>query len=275
MKDFFGPNARFKIRKQGSHRLMTLDIKASRAARTRWAAGIWTRVVQYAHGTLSEENDVANIPALMHDLGWSPPSKFDSSAERRALVSRMIKEAREIRSQVGEILCWIANPGKNEESDRRAVKMLSEHSHGVKLQLVRGGVVGRTFEAEHFPDVISKFVCDSLQQFGKDLARLPEPSPIRICKIQDCHRFFVRDRKHIYCEEHRGAKATRSTDENRRYKFIRDNLRTSLGKLKRKIGSGRLLRARDGIWKQKCLTEICNDRTKRSKKRPTDYLRIG
>jgi hypothetical protein len=275
MKDFFGPNARFKIRKHGSHRLMTLDVKESRAAQGRWSAGIWTRVVQYANGTLSEEKDIANILALMRDVGWSPPSKLTSTAERRALVSRMVKEAREIRTQVGQILYWIATPGENAESDRHAVEMISEHSHGIKLQLVRGGVVGRTFEAEHFLDVISKFVCDSLQQFSKDFARLPEPSPIRICEIQACHHFFVRDRKLIRCEDHRGVKAGRSTDENRRYKFIRDNLRTHLRKLGKKIVSGRLVRARDGVWKQECLTRIHIDRTNGTMKRPTDYLRIG
>jgi hypothetical protein len=275
MKEFFGSNARFKIRKRGSYRLMTLDVKASRAAQARWSAGIWTRVVQYANGTLSEEKDVANLLALMHDVGWSPPSELILGAERRALVFRMIKEAQEIRTQVGKILCWIASPGENAESDRHAVEMISDHSHGIKLQLVFGRVVGRTFEAEHFLDLISRFVCDSLHQFSKDLARLPEPSPIRICEIQACHHFFVRDRKHKRCEEHRGARTSRSTDENRRYKFIRDNLQTSLLKLGKKIASGRLVRARDGIWKQKCLTQIHKDRTNGIEKRPTDYLRIG
>jgi hypothetical protein len=275
MKDFFGSNARFNTRKRGSHLLITLDAKASRAAQARWSAGIWTRVVQYANGTLSEEKDIANILALMHDLGWSPPSELISREERRALVSRMAKETQEIRTQVGEILRWIARPGENAESDRRAVEMISEHSHGVKLQLVSGGVVGRSFEEEHFLDSISRFVCDSLRQISKNLARLPEPSPIRICEIQDCHQFFVRNRKHIHCEEHRGAKASRSTDENRRYKFIRDNLRTSLRKLGKKIASGRLVRARDGKWKDKCLRQIHIDRKIGIKKRPTDYLRIG
>jgi hypothetical protein len=274
MKDFFGSNPWFKIRKRGSHRLMTLDVKASRAAPARWSAGIWTRVVQYANGTLSKDKDAANILALMHDLGWSPPSELSSREERRALVSRIIKEAREIRTQVGKILCWIATPGEDAESDRRAVEMISEHSHGVKLQLIHGQVVGKTFEGEHFLDSISRFVCDSLHQISKDLARLPEPSPIRICKIQDCHQFFVRDRKHIHCEEHRGAKASRSTDENRRYKFIRDNLRTPIHKLKKKIKSSRVARARDGVWKLKCLIQIHIDRTNGNRKRPTDYLRV-
>lgn len=275
MKEFFGSNARFKIRKRGSYRLMTLDVKASRAVRAQWSAGIWSRVVQYANGTLSVKKDVANILALIHDVGWSPPSELISRAERQALVSRMLKEAQEIRTQVGQILYWVTSPGENEESDRHAVEMISEHSHGDKLQIVRGGIVGRTFEAEHFLDVISKFVCDSLQQFSKNLARLPEPSPIRICEIQSCHHFFVRDRKHIRCEEHRGAIASRSKDENRRYKFIRDNLRTSLRRLAKKIASGRLVRARDGKWKEKCLTQIHIDRTNGIKKRPADYLRIG
>jgi hypothetical protein len=274
MKDFFGSNARFKIRKRGSHRLMTLDVKASRAAQARWSAGIWTRVVQYANGTLSEERDVANILALMHDLGWSPPSELISTEERRALVSRMIKEAREIRTQVGKVLRWIANPGEDAESDRRAVEMISEHSHGVKLQLFHEHVVGKTFEGEHFLDSISRLVCDSLHQISKDHARLPDPSPIRMCKIQVCHQFFVRDRKHIHCEEHRGAKASRSTDENRRYKFIRDNLRTPIHKLKKKITSSRVASARDGTWKLKCLIRIYIGRTNGNKKRPTDYLRV-
>ena len=52
------------------------------------------------------------------------------------------------------------------------------------LQLVKGRVVSRSFGADHFLDSISRFVCDSLQQMSKDLARLPEPSPIRICEMQ-------------------------------------------------------------------------------------------
>jgi hypothetical protein len=109
----------------------------------------------------------------------------------------------------------------------------------------------------------------------KDLACLPELSPIRICAAQQCPRFFVRDGKHLYCEEHRGARSSRSTDENRRFKFIRDNLRIPVRKLQNKIESGRLERARDGVWKDKCLTRIHIDRTKGIKKRPTEYLRIS
>ena len=45
------------------------------------------------NGTLSEEKDVANILALMHDLGWSPPAQLNSGAERRAFASKMIKVA--------------------------------------------------------------------------------------------------------------------------------------------------------------------------------------
>ena len=275
MKDFFGSNARFNIRKRGSDRLMTLDVKASSAAQARWSAGIWRRLVQFANGHLSEENDVANILGLMHDLGGSPPAELNSRAERWAWVSKIIKEAQQSRKEVGEILCWIVNPNENEERDRRAVKLISEHSHGVKLHLVNGRVVGRSFEAEHFLDSISRFVCDSLHQISKDLARLPEPSPIRICDLQGCHQFFVRDRKRMHCGEHRGARASRSTDENRRYKFIRDNLRTPVRKLKKKMISGRLASARDGVWKQKCLTQIHIDRTNGIKKRPTYYLRTG
>jgi hypothetical protein len=128
---------------------------------------------------------------------------------------------------------------------------------------------------EHFLDSISRFVCDSLQPMSENLARLPDPSPIRICAAQQCSRFFVRDGKHSYCEKHRGVKGSRSTDENRRYKFIRDNLRTPIHKLEKKISSGRLESARDGVWKDKCVTQIHTDRTKGIKKRPTDYLRIG
>ena len=275
MKDFFGSNARFNIRTRGSARLMTLDVKASRAAQARWSAGIWTRIVRYANSNLSEEKDVANILALMHDLGASPPAELNSRAERLAWVSKMIKEAQEIRKEVGEILSWIVNPNENADRDRHAVQLISEHSHGVKLQLVNGRIVGRSFEAEHFLDSISRFVCDSLHQISKDLARLPEPSPIRICDLQSCHQFFVRDRKHMHCGEHRGARASRSTDENRRYKFIRDNLRTPVRKLKKKMMSGRLASARDGVWKRKCLTQIHIDRTNGIKKRPTYYLRTA
>src|ERR1700676_1968269 len=205
---------------------------------------------------LDGQKDVANILGLMHDLGGSPPAELISRAKRRAWVSKMIKEAQEIRKEVGEILSWIVNPNENADRDRHAVQLISEHSHGVKLQLVNGRVVGRSFEAEHFLDSISRFVCDSLHQISKDLARLPEPSPIRMCELQGCHQFFVRDRKHTHCGEHRGARASRSTDENRRYKFIRDNLRTPVRKLKKKMMSGRLASARAGVWKRKCLTQI-------------------
>ncbi len=194
-------------------------------------------------------------------------------AERRTLESSILKEARKARSHVAEILCWIAKPGEDRECDRRAVGTISKHCEGVNLELVEGRVVSRSFGADHFLGSISRFVYDSLQQMSKDLARLPEPSPIRICEEQDCTRFFVRDGKHFYCGKHRGNKASRSTNENRRYKFIRDNLRTLVRKLEKKIMSGRIASGRDGEWKLKCMTYIHIDRAKGIKKRPIDYLR--
>ena len=77
------------------------------------------------------------------------PQKQFQRTERRAVVFKMIEEAQEFRTQVGEILCWIANPGRKPEYDRRAVNIISEHSHGVKLQLVVGRVVGRSFGTEN------------------------------------------------------------------------------------------------------------------------------
>lgn len=275
MNPIFGANARFKILERGSHYLITLDVKASRVAQARWSAGIWKRVVQYANGNFPGKDDAANILALMRELGWSLHTVSFGGPERRALESGIVKEALEVRPQVAEILCWIAKPGENAERDRRAVKIISEHYGSVSLGLVAGRVVSRSFGADHFLDSISRFVYDSLQQMNEDLARLPEPSPIRICATQYCPRFFVRDGKHLHCEKHRGAKATRSPDENRRYKFIRDNLRTPIHKLEKKITSGRLASARDGAWKLKCVTQIHINRTRRIKKRPIDYLRIG
>jgi hypothetical protein len=210
---------------------------------------------------------------LTRELGWSSRTFSLGGTERRALESRIIKEAQDVRSQVGEIFFWMAKPGENEDRDRRAVKLISEHSRGVNFQLVGGPVVSRSFGEDHFLDSITRFVYESLQQMGKDLARLPDPSPIRICATQHCPRLFVRDGKHLHCENHRGAKVSRSADENRRYKFIRDNLRTSLRKLGKKIVSGRVMSARDGVWKDKCLTQIHIDRTKRIEKRPIEYLR--
>jgi hypothetical protein len=150
MKKFFGFNARFKPRVSGSDFLVVLDVRASTEMQARWLARTWKRVVQYVNGTLSEEKDVANILALMHDLGWSPPAQLNSGAERRAFASKMIKVAQEVRTQVREILCWIVNPGENTDRDRRAVNIISEHSHGVKLQLVDGRVVGRSFGTSIF-----------------------------------------------------------------------------------------------------------------------------
>ena len=239
MKDFFGSNVRFNIRGRGSHRLIVLDVKASRLAHARWSAGMWERVVNYTNGTFLEKKDTANILALMCELGWSLHTVSFGGPERRALESGIVKEALEVRPQVAEILCWIAKPGENTECDRRAVKIISEHYGSVCLELVGGRVVSRSFGADHFLDSISRFVYDSLQQMSKDLARLPEPSPIRICMTQHCSRFFVRDGKHLHCEEHRGTKVSRPTDENRRYKFIRDNLRAPIYKLRNKIASGR------------------------------------
>ena len=222
---------------------------------------------------LDGQKDVANILRLMHDLGGSPPAELNSRAERWAWVSKMIKEAQEIRKEVGEILCWIVNPNENAERDSRAVKLISEHSHGVKLQFVNGRVVGRSFEGEHLLDLISRFMCGSLRQVSEDLALLPEPCPIRRCKAQQCPKFFVRDGKNLYCKKHRRVKTSRSTGQNTRYKYVRDHMRTSLRKLEKNITSGRLAIARDGAWKQECLRQIHIDRSKGIKKRPIDYLR--
>ena len=190
----------------------------------------------------------------MHELGWSPQVL---GIKRRSLEFCIVKEAREARPQVREVLFWIANPGENVGRDRRAVELISKHSQGIKIQLIAGRVVSRSFGMEHFIDLISRFVCDSLCQIGEDLARPLEPSPIRICETQHCPRFFVRDGKHLHCEKLRSVKVSRSTDENRRYKFIRDNLRIPAGKLKKKVASGRLENARDGIWKLKCVIQMC------------------
>ena len=72
--------------------------------------------MNYANGTFPEEKDAANILALMHELGWSLPRYQFRGAERQAMESGIVKEAREVRSQVEEILCWIARPGENAES---------------------------------------------------------------------------------------------------------------------------------------------------------------
>ena len=274
MSNHYGSNSngRLKIRGRGSDRQIVPDVKASREAHTRWSDRVWKQVVQYANGTQIEKNDAVNIAELMKDLGWSPPIW---GLERRTLQSAVVKEAREVRPQVREILCWIAKPGENAERDRRAVNLISEHNHGVKLELFEKHVVSRSHGMEHFLDLISRFVSDSLCQISKDLAILPEPSPTRICETQHCSRFFVRAGKHLYCEKHRGVKASRSTDQNRRFKFIRDNLRTPIGKLEKKITSGRLTSTRDGMWKLKCVTQIHIDKSRGIQKRPTDYLRAS
>ena len=173
----------------------------------------------------------------------------------------------------GAVVALILRHGPGRELDGRAVKIISEHSRGIRLELIDRRHVSRSFGAERFLDSISRFVRDSLQEIGH-VARLPEPSPIRICETQNCHRFFVREGKRIHCEKHRGARAYRSTDENRRYKFIRDNLRIPLRKLEKKIMSGRLPGTQDGVWKEKCLSQIHIDRIKKIEKRPGYYLRI-
>jgi hypothetical protein len=271
MNDSFIPDYRLKIRKGADCQLLVRDVSASRKAQAEWSAGVWKRLVQFVNGTEAKKKDAANVMSLMYELGWNPPTELTSAAERKALVSDIIKEAQEVRTQVREILYWIANPDENGELDGRAVKIISEHSRGIKLEPLDKRHVGRSFGAERFLDSISRFVCDSLQQIGH-VVRLPEPSPIRICETQHCHRFFGRDGKHIHCEKHRGARAYRSTDQNRRYKFIRDNLRIPLRKLEKKIG--RLAGAQDGVWKQKCLSQIHIDRNKKIKKGPGYYLRI-
>jgi hypothetical protein len=48
-------------------------------------------------------------------------------------------------------------------------------------------------------------------------------------------RFFVRDGKQLHCGKHRSVGVSRPTDENRRYKFIRDNMRIPVRKLEKKI----------------------------------------
>jgi hypothetical protein len=60
-------------------------------------------------------------------------------------------------------------------------------------------------------------------------------------------RFFVRDGKQLHCGKHRSVGVSRSTDENRRYKFIRDNMRIPVRKLEKKIMGGRIAKHGTGI----------------------------
>ena len=181
MERSFGQHTRLKIRsKSGSDRLLSLDAKASRQAREKWSAGIWQRLVQYANGTLPEKEDATNVLRLMIELGWSLRVEAIWAAERVTLESRIIKEAGEVLPQVKEILFWIAEPGKNMERDRRAVKTIADHFQATDLSLVKERVVSRSFGTEHLLDAICRFVYDLLQQANKDLACLPDQSPIRI-----------------------------------------------------------------------------------------------
>src|ERR1700682_2853352 len=164
MNDSFIPDYRLKIRKGADCQLLVRDVSASRKAQAEWSAGVWKRLVQFVNGTEAKKKDAANVMSLMYELGWNPPTELTSAAERKALVSDIIKEAQEVRTQVREILYWIANPDENGELDGRAVKIISEHSRGIKLEPLDKRHVGRSFGAERFLDSISRFVCDSLQQ---------------------------------------------------------------------------------------------------------------
>jgi len=138
MKEFFGSNARLKIRQSGSHIALAPDLKASRKARARWSVGIWKRIVEFANVIYPGEIDAENVIQLVSELDLSRRAPLIWEPEPSALGYGIAEEARRVCQQVENILCWIAKPGEDTERDKLAVKTISETTAVSTLNSSRG-----------------------------------------------------------------------------------------------------------------------------------------